>query len=408
MLEFGLSWPPEAFVSRKLERLAAAGFRVTVAATREWEAGRRAPAGVHHVPIVPERPVRLLARGALGFTRVFCRSPRQARALVRAAAARTAAGRPVTRREGLGRLAAYASVAALRPDIVHFEWSTTAVTFSSLPNAIGCPYVVSCHGGDVQIYPYGVEGRWAAAGLRPIFREATAVHCVSEAVVTEAARFGLDPAKARLIPAAVDLTFFGPAQNVRARRHEFNVIAVGTLWWVKGFEYAVRACAELASAGIPVSLDILGGEPDWGEPSERDRLLALSAALGLGERVRLHGCVEPNEVRDRLRAADTYLQSSLSEGHPTALVEAMACGLPIVATDCGGTREALTSGVEGILVAPRDWRGMAEALRTLLRDPDMRKRMGRAGRARVEAEFELERQTGEFVALYREVLHACS
>jgi glycosyltransferase involved in cell wall biosynthesis len=118
--------------------------------------------------------------------------------------------------------------------------------------------------------------------------------------------------------------------------------------------------------------------------------------------------VEPDEVRDRLRSADAYLQSSVSEGHPTAVVEAMACGLPVVATDCGGTSEAVTDGVEGILVAPRDWRAMAAGLRMLWHDAELRERMGRAGRARAEDEFEMERQSGRFVALYREVLDACS
>lgn len=408
LVEFGLTWPPETFVSHKLERLAAAGFRVTVASVREWGAGRRPPEAVGCVSIAPDRPLRLLAAGGFDLVRVFCRSPRRALALVRAAPSLTAAGRAVTRREALGRLAAFARVGALRPDVIHFEWATTAVEFSSLPGALGCPYVVSCHGGDVQIYPHTRQGHRTAAGLRSVFRDAAAVHCVAEAVVAEAARFGLDPARARLIHAAVDPTAFRPAQNGSDRSDELNVIAVGTLWWVKGFEYAVRACAELAAEGIPVTLDILGGEPDWGEPSERERLLCLSSSLGLGGRVRLHGCVEPPEVRDRLRAADVYVQASLSEGHPTAVVEAMACGLPVVASDCGGTREAVTDGVEGILVEPRDWRGTAAALRALHGDPELRERLGRAGRARVEAQFGIEDQGQAFAALYREVVRAWS
>ena len=102
------------------------------------------------MPIQPDRKLRLLALGALGLLRVLVRSPRRALAVVRAAVAPTAAGRPLTRREAVGRLAAYARLAALRPDVVHFEWSSTAVNFSSLPDALGRPYVVSCHGGDCQ------------------------------------------------------------------------------------------------------------------------------------------------------------------------------------------------------------------------------------------------------------------
>jgi colanic acid/amylovoran biosynthesis glycosyltransferase len=409
LLEFGVRWPPETFVARRLERLVTAGYRVTVASLAVSSDARTLPRGVGHVRLREgEWRLPLHFRGALALLRVFCRSPRRALAVVRAAAAPTAAGRSVGRREAAGRLAMYARLVALRPDVVHFEWTTTAVHFSSLVDALACPAVISCHGGDVQIFPHSPAGRRLATGFRTVLRRAAAVHTVSDAVTAQATRFGADPRKARLIRAAVDPGFFRPPERDRRPAGRFSVVAVGTLRWVKGFEYALLAVAELARDGIPVTLDVLGGDPDWGEPSERDRLLATSAALGLDARVRLHGCVLAEDVRDRLQAADVYLQSSLSEGHPTAVVEAMACGVPVVATDCGGTREALTDGVEGFLVAPRDWRGIAEGLRRLWHDPELRIRMGRQGRVRVESEFRIDRQTDDFLELYGEVIAACS
>jgi glycosyltransferase involved in cell wall biosynthesis len=78
----------------------------------------------------------------------------------------------------------------------------------------------------------------------------------------------------------------------------------------------------------------------------------------------------------------------------------MACGLPIVATDVGGTSEAVRDGVEGFLVPPRDAEAIATALAKLWREPELRARMGAAGRARVEAEFTVERETREWLDLY--------
>lgn len=409
LLEFGTRWPPETFISRKLERLAAAGFRVTVASIGESQAARTPPKGVEHIPTLVEGRLRNLARAALGLLRVLFRSPTRTLAIVRAAGAPTASGRPVGHREALGRLAMYSPLAALRPDVVHFEWTSTAVHFWSLIDALGCPYVISCHGGDLQILPHTSDGRREAVGFAPVFRRAAAVHFVSGSVLTAAGCLGLDCSKARLIGAAVDPDFFRPVpKKSREGLRSFSIVAIGTLWWVKGFEYALRAVDVLDKEGVPLSLDILGSEPDWGEPSERERLLALSAALGLDGKVRLHGGVLPEAVRDRLQTADVYLQSSLSEGHPTAVVEAMASGVPVVATDCGGTREVLTDGVEGFLVPPRDWRAAGSALRLLWHDHDLRKRMGEAGRRRVEAEFTIDRQTDHFVGLYRGVLERCS
>jgi glycosyltransferase involved in cell wall biosynthesis len=88
------------------------------------------------------------------------------------------------------------------------------------------------------------------------------------------------------------------------------------------------------------------------------------------------------------------------------MLEAMACGVPVVATDCGGVSEALTDGVEGFIVPPRESEALAEALRRLWRDPGLRARMGQAGRRTATSRFTLERQLDEFLALYREVARA--
>jgi glycosyltransferase involved in cell wall biosynthesis len=349
---------------------------------------------------------RVWAGVVTSLLRLLAHAPGRLPAVTRAAAVRTPG--PLGRREAVDRFAAYATLAALKPDVLHFEWATVAHDHSRLAEALGCPVVLSCHGGELQVDPYTAAGRTTAAALPAIFRRAAAVHCASEALASEAARFGIEPEKTRVIRAAVDPTFFCPALRCRRDEERFAIVAVGTLRWVKGFEYALLALGQLAREGVPASLDVLGGDPEWEERSERERLLQASADLGLADCVRLHGRVLPELVRDRLQAADVYLQSSLSEGHPTAVVEAMACGLPIVATDCGGTREALTDGVEGFLVAPRDWRAASAALRTLWKDPLLRERMGRAGRARVESEFTLERQTERFAALYRDVVDRCS
>jgi glycosyltransferase involved in cell wall biosynthesis len=104
-----------------------------------------------------------------------------------------------------------------------------------------------------------------------------------------------------------------------------------------------------------------------------------------------------------LRGADALLLVSVTEGLPTVILEAMACGVPVVASDCGGVSEALRHGVEGFLVAPRSPAQTAAALLELWRDPDLGRRMGRAGRARVQAGFSLHRQLDDFAGLYREL-----
>ncbi len=404
LLVYGVRWPPETFIQRKLERLARRGARVTVAVP-VGDGGAGIP-GVAVEAVVPRgRPwAGTAVSAAASLLRLFLVSPRRAAAVARAAGRPTASGRVLERREALARLRAYARLAALRPDVVHFEWNTAAVHFLSLVDALGCPMVLSRRGSE-NVYPHAPTMQQLAAGFPLTFGRATAVHCVSEAVRQEAERHGLDPAKSWVIRPGVDEVYFRPPPSPRQPDGSLRLAAVGCLRWCKGYEYALLALAALGREGVPVSLEILGGDPtpEVGEPSERERLRRTIAELGLERRVQLRGHVEPAEVRAVLQRSDALLHLSLVEGLPNAVLEAMACGLPVVVTDVGGTTEAVRDGVEGVVVEPRDARAAASALRELWRDPALRSRLGAAGRARVEAEFTLERQTDAWLELYEHV-----
>jgi glycosyltransferase involved in cell wall biosynthesis len=127
------------------------------------------------------------------------------------------------------------------------------------------------------------------------------------------------------------------------------------------------------------------------------------ADAGLEDHVELVRRATSQEVARRLQGSHVYLLPSLDEGLPTVVLEAMASGVPVVATDCGGVSEAVTDGVEGLLVPPRDAEALAAALTRLWRDPELRRRMGEAGRRTATSNFTLERQLAEFHTLYREV-----
>jgi L-malate glycosyltransferase len=100
---------------------------------------------------------------------------------------------------------------------------------------------------------------------------------------------------------------------------------------------------------------------------------------------------------------DIFVMSSITEGLGTSLLDAMACGKPIVATRAGGIPEVVVDGETGILVAPRDDRGLASAIVTLLKDESLRRRMGEAGLARVRAHFSAERMVQDTLRVYRRV-----
>lgn len=408
LLEVGLDWPPETYLQRKLERLAAAGFEVTVTSAGSGGAPPQRLNGVRLVRTPsPDGPrARRLWRALVDGFWLLTNPARAGRLIwgMRHAAPR---GTRKRWRNATRSLPLYLRLARLNPDIVHFEWEQAAVACEPLYAVWDCPLVLSSHGVLNHAEHRPLNRRWLPR-LPTVLRRAALVCCASERLRTQAIAHGADPGKAVIVHSAVDPDEFRPARRVHSRRAELRVIAVGTLRWMKGYEYLLSAVSRLGERGIDVRIDILGGDPPGGmrEPGQMRRIEMTTEDLGLSRRVHLHGQVSSADVRRLLQRADVFVNSSVSEGLPNAMLEAMACGLPVVVSDCGDVREAVRDGVEGFMFAPHDTEAMVEALVKLWSDPTLRATMGAAARARVQEEFGLEQQIERFTILYSRVLKA--
>jgi colanic acid/amylovoran biosynthesis glycosyltransferase len=277
-------------------------------------------------------------------------------------------------------------------DVVYFPWNSAAIAHRPLFDW-GIPIVISCRGAQVNIAPYNPQRESIRRGLQYTLQRAAAVHCVSAAIRDEITQYGVDPARVSVIRPAVDPEFFRPGAVPRTPSSQLRVVTTGSLIWRKGYEYALRAIRLLVDREIPVTLDVIGAG------AERQRLLYTIDDLELHGSVRLLGQLPPADVVGRLQQADVFLLSSLSEGISNAVLEAMACGVPVVTTDCGGMREAVTHGVEGFVVPTRASQAMAESLEVLWQQPARRAQMGAAARRRIERDFRLDQQVSDFVNL---------
>jgi colanic acid/amylovoran biosynthesis glycosyltransferase len=282
---------------------------------------------------------------------------------------------------------------AERCDIVHFEWNSAAIAYLPYLHLWKAPIVISCRGTQVFIRPYVTPGY--SEQLKETFEAAAAVHCVCDAIKDEAALLGLDPEKAVVIRPAVDLSEFRPVE--RRERDVLHLVAVGALIWRKGYEYMLLAFRRLLDTGVRARLSIVGSG------NEEQRIRFTTHDLGLEPHVTMHGALRPGGVRALLDDADLFVHSSLGEGISNGVLEAMASGLPVVTTDCGGMREAVTDGREGFVVPVRDVAAMSAALAALAGDAGLRQRMGHAARATVERDFALEQQVASFASLYQEL-----
>ncbi len=177
-------------------------------------------------------------------------------------------------------------------------------------------------------------------------------------------------------------------------------VILGHLSEVKGYPTFVEGAARVARQLEGCVFLAVGGETI--ESGYRAHLERQAAALGLADRIRFLGF--RRDVADILRAADVMVLPSRAEGLPLAVLEAMACGKPVVATPVGGVPEAVLDGVTGFLVPPDDPDALARGLLRLFRDPGLARRMGEAGRRRIEARFSLGRFLAQIHQLYDDVL----
>jgi len=187
----------------------------------------------------------------------------------------------------------------------------------------------------------------------------------------------------------IDLEFF-PVPYPSTANPVPRIISVGRLVAFKGFENLVAACGELARRGLDFTCEIIGDGP------LRDDLQARIDALKLSPRVKLLGSLSQGAVIEKLRVADIFALASVtdrqgaSDVFPTVIIEGMAVARPVVSTRLAGIPELVAHGETGLLVAPGDTSALAQALEELIRDPGLRSRYGRAGRARIEQHFRIE------------------
>ena len=208
------------------------------------------------------------------------------------------------------------------------------------------------------------------------------------------------------IPQGVDTRVHRPApvnwdthQQLRDRASHV-VLMTGHLSDTKGYPTFLRAAARIA-AQLPECVFLALG----GEATERGliaRYMRLAADLGIGDRVRFLGF--RSDVADVMRAADLVVRPSLDERLPVAVLEAMACAKPVVATPVGGVPEAVVDDVTGLLVPPNEPERLASAILRVLNNRQLALRMGNAGRARVQEQFSVTSFIAATEALYEEVL----
>jgi glycosyltransferase involved in cell wall biosynthesis len=187
-----------------------------------------------------------------------------------------------------------------------------------------------------------------------------------------------------VVRCALDLTDLpirgSSGKNVRPR-----LICVGRLSPEKGHFGLLEAFAKVRASGVDGDLVIVGDGP------ERARIEGAIDNLDLRANVSLKGALDEQATLQQIANADILVLPSFMEGLPVVLMEAMALGLPVIASRVAGIPELVTDDQHGLLFCPTDWNELAEKIGQLIADPELRQRLGRAGRSKIELAFEINR-----------------
>ena len=289
-----------------------------------------------------------------------------------------------SRMEAFGRAVALARrldrLRRARPVHLHAHFAHDPALVAQLVHLLtGVRYSFTAHARDVhQVSPRLLRERTARS-------EGVVACCAANAGVLE----GLAPGKVHHVPHGVDTDTFRPPAEVRpAGSQPPLVMSVGRLVEKKGFVDLLEAFGHLRSRGVSFHAEVHGDGP------LRDELRGLCARLGLSAHVSFLGARTREQLLEAYRRADVFALTPFPtsggdvDGVPNVVLEAMACGLPVVVTAAGGVAEAVTPGVDGLLARPRDVEAVATHLAAVLSDADLRRALGAGARRTAVERFD--------------------
>jgi colanic acid/amylovoran biosynthesis glycosyltransferase len=286
-------------------------------------------------------------------------------------------------------------------DVIHCHFGPNELRGLGLRNAgaLQGKLVTSFYGYDISEFP---RQRRRNPPYTRLFAQGELVLAISQEMQSKLIELGCDPKRIQVQPLGVKPRMFPPAIPAAANR-PIRILSIGRMVAKKGMEYGLMAVAALFREEPHLEYVIIGDGP------LRTEIERLIDDLGLGNIVRLAGWKTRPEIVKALGDADVLLAPSVTaesgdrEGTPVVIMEALASGVPVVSTLHAGIPEVVEQGVSGFLVPERDVPGLAGALGRLVRNPELRARMGARGRSAMAERHDIGALNNRLLGIYRQL-----
>jgi glycosyltransferase involved in cell wall biosynthesis len=290
-----------------------------------------------------------------------------------------------------------------KPDVVHIFFGIPDGPLGWLLKRVyGLPYLISLRGADVpsdEVKRFAKHYKLLRPLVRWLWRDADALVAVSNGLRGYAYETTPD-LPIHVIPNAIELSVFTPPRQ-RSQDGPVRLLFVGRFNAFKNVEALLEAAGQLKAKGIDnFELQLIG------DGERRSNLERLTVEKQLTRHVHFLGWVDRKAIVDRYRQADLFVTATTWEGMPNTVLEAMACGLPVVATRASGLQELVREGVNGYLVDLNDSAALANCLAELIDNPYERQRMGKESRKVAEQEFAWEYIAEQYVQIYKKIAGA--
>lgn len=382
----------DVWIQREVDGLRAEGFEVQTFSVRRPDEShmvgpeqQAARAGTTYLLDRARSPRLLLAHLGL-----LARSPSRYLAALKLA---WATGRPGLR-GGLYQAVYFLEAGLLaatlrrrRIDHLHNHLGDSSCTVAMLASELSdIPYSFTLHGPGIffEAHTWRLDEKLARAAF---------VSCISRFCRSQAAIFAPDHAERfHVVHCGVEPARLDPVHHRGVGR---RIVFVGRIIRAKGVEVLLDAVESLRAEHEDLVVTVVGDGPD------RPLLESMASRRGLAPMVDFVGAKSRDEVAKILGESDVFVLPSFAEGVPVVLMEAMGAGLPVIATYVGGMTELIEDETNGLLIQPLDDRQLADAIGRLLVDPELRRRLGRAGRRTVEDEFSSAREATRLGRLFR-------
>ena len=287
-------------------------------------------------------------------------------------------------------------------DVLHAHSHLFITTLQAVRTAerLGRPSVITIHG-------FSVKRNWLVDAVQAsyimtfgswVLRHATRIVCLTKSDAKRAEALGCPRERIRVVPNPVDTNIFRPRDDLREGVRHHRIVWVGRFVPEKALECLVLAFKLLVDGATDVKLVLVGDGPT------RGRISALVRKLGLSSHVSFTGPLSMEGVAEQLAKSSIFVLSSVVEGLPKALLEAMAAGKPVVVPDLPSLREVVEPGLNGLLFKPGDHEALAGALRMLLDDQALLMKMGAASRRMAVERYGFDGVVRQLNLVYEEAL----